>query len=47
MHAMDCRKNVGTVRQKIRGEGPAKYYEEGRWGEKILKGHRMIAVSAA
>lgn len=47
MDATGCRKIAGTVRERIRGEGPAKHYEEGRWGETMLKGHRMIAVSAA
>jgi len=40
-------KNGGTVRERIRGEGPAKHHKEERWGKTTLKGHRTIAVSAA
>lgn len=45
MNAMGCRKNVGTVRQKIRGGESASYYEEVKW-KAVLECHRMLAVSA-
>lgn len=45
MNAMGCRKNVGTVRQEVRGEDTAKYYEAVKQ-KAVLVCHRMLAVSA-
>lgn len=45
MNAMGCRKNVGTVSQKVRGEEVAEYYEEVKQ-KAVLECRRMLAVSA-